>query len=588
MKHKNSIFGVDVTVPKKMFKTLLALLFAFYFISSAFSQQLKTPYKLGSIQTFVKTMKEKGKQGVFTMDISKNESFTIDVESHTSKTYEHYLFGSVKGYENATFYIMGSGQKIKGKLLDYGNKKAFIIDTDDENQVFVKEVDINKQVCIMNGWLDNVESEKTNTQKQKNEAATSIPQLQSLPGATGVLYLDFDGEYVSGGGWGTIDAQTTNYTEADMRKVWYIMAEDFIPYNINVTTERSVYDSASANSRQMVIFNVTFPQQGGVAYFDTFNDGSNDPCWVNTTGIIDSVWLAANVGSHELGHTFGLEHDGTVSGDEYWLGHADYNVIMGRCNRLIVQWSKGEYQGANNSEDDIAIIENANSVNFRTDDHGNDEANSTELAFSANDGTVIEDENFGIIETRTDKDYFKINAAAGTIDLNFRPANEFPQSPNLDIQVRLLDATGNQVAISDPDEMTAAINEAVTEGTYYIEVDGVGFGDPLTNGYSDYASLGQYFISGSIPPNNLSTDEYDLASITIYPNPSSGQLTIDFDTSKIQQLKIKLMDVLGKQVYTNALTPTNKIINLDNLQKGMYFALFSEGNKSFVKKIILK
>jgi hypothetical protein len=37
-------------------------------------------------------------------------------------------------------------------------------------------------------------------------------------------------------------------------------------------------------------------------------------------------------------------------------------------------------------------------------------------------------------------------------------------------------------------------------GTYYLEVSGTGFGDPLTNGYSRYGSLGQYSIKGSVTP----------------------------------------------------------------------------------------
>jgi len=69
----------------------------------------------------------------------------------------------------------------------------------------------------------------------------------------------------------------------------------------------------------MVIFNETFPPQGGVAQFLTFNGPNSQPCWVNTTGIVNSVWLGANVGSHEAGHTFGLAHDGSPTG-EYWLG----------------------------------------------------------------------------------------------------------------------------------------------------------------------------------------------------------------------------------------------------------------------------
>ena len=163
------------------------------------------------------------------------------------------------------------------------------------------------------------------------------------------------------------------------------------------------------------------------------------------------------------------------------------------------------------------------------------------------------------------------------------------QSPNLDIQARLLDASGNEITVSNPTTvMTATIDQVVTAGTYYIEIDGVGSGDPMTNGYSDYGSLGHYFISGSIPVINLGTKDFSLASTLIHPNPSSGQISIDFDVSKISQLKIEVLDVLGKQVYNNVLTSDHKTINLENLQKGMYFMLFSEGNNSTVKKILLK
>ncbi len=570
-------------VQTRMFKTLSTVILICFFNYSGFSQELKGPYKLGSVQSFVKTKIEY--QEAIIINVSNDESFTIDIESSISSIHKYYLFGSVRGYKNATFYILGNDQNIEGKLLDYENKKAFVINTDDKKQVFIKEVDINREVCVMDGWLTNEKPVKVNTSKQK-KTRVNIPELESMPGAVGVLYIDFDGENVSGGPWGTVNGQATDYTEEQIEKAWYIMAEDFTPYNINVTTIRSVYDGASTNSRQMVIFNETFPPQGGVAQFSTFNTG-NVPCWVNTTGIIDSVWLAANVGSHESGHTLGLMHDGDAT-NQYWLGHGDYNVIMGRCDRTIVQWNQGEYQGANNTEDDISIIEANNNVGFRADDHGNDTASSSGLSFNSSSGEVMEDDNFGIIETRTDKDYFEFTATAGTIDLNFRPADRFLQSPNLDIQVRLLDASGNEIAVSSPGVMTATINETVPAGIYYIEIDGVGFGDPLTNGYSDYGSLGQYFISGSIPVDILSIYDDSLVSTKIYPNPSSGQLTIDFDTSRIQQLEIELIDVLGKQVYSTTLTPTNKTLNLDHLQKGMYFVLLSEGERSIVKKIVIK
>jgi hypothetical protein len=50
----------------------------------------------------------------------------------------------------------------------------------------------------------------------------------------------------------------------------------------------------------------------------------------------------ADVISHEVGHNFGLMHDGTAS-DEYYGGHRAWAPIMGAgFGHPIVQWSRGE------------------------------------------------------------------------------------------------------------------------------------------------------------------------------------------------------------------------------------------------------
>ena len=573
---------------KKFFKILLSTLVILCFNFDGFAQQYKSAYNLGSIQSFIETKMELKNRKSLTINVSAEDSFTIDIESTTSNIHKYYLFGTLRGFENATIYILGNEEALNGKIIDYKNKKAFEIYTEAPNQIFVKEINIHRVVCIMDNWNSNKTSKKNKTSQKFNPSNRAIPELESLPGAVVVLYIDFDGENVSGGSWGTINAKASSYTESEITDVWHIMAEDFAPFTINVTTKRSVYDNAGTSSRQMVIFNETFPPQVGVAQFLTFNGPNSQPCWVNTTGIVNSVWLGANVGSHEAGHTFGLAHDGSPTG-EYWLGHADYNSIMGRANKTLVKWNKGEYQNANNSEDDIETIKSSNNVSFRTDDHGNDISNSSDLMSEPITGTVLETKNLGIIEQRTDKDVFKITAAvSGTIDLTFRPENRLSQSPNLDIQARLLDASGTQIVLSDPSGMSASINKSVTTGTYYIEIDGVGFGDPLTNGYSDYGSLGQYFISGTVPVSSLGKENYSLASTQIYPNPSKGALTIDFNEAKFPELKIELINVLGKQIYTNILTAAHKNLNLENLQKGLYFAILFDGKTSLTKKIILR
>ena len=153
----------------------------------------------------------------------------------------------------------------------------------------------------------------------------------------------------------------------------------------------------------------------------------------------------------------------------------------------VTQWSKGEYPGANNIEDDLAIM-TTYGISYRADDHGDSIGAATPLA-----GPNIS--AFGTIETRDDVDVFSFQTGAGSISFTVDPA---PLGPNLDIYVALYDAAGNLVTSDDGAEMSASLKTAVTAGTYYLAIEGVGSGDPATTGYSDYDSLGQYQITGTV------------------------------------------------------------------------------------------
>jgi hypothetical protein len=58
------------------------------------------------------------------------------------------------------------------------------------------------------------------------------------------------------------------------------------------------------------------------------------------------------------------------------------------------------------------------------------------------------------------------------------------------------------VAYSNPASLVAAtINATVSQGTYYLHIDGIGTGDPFNStptGYTEYGSLGEYSITGTI------------------------------------------------------------------------------------------
>ena len=186
------------------------------------------------------------------------------------------------------------------------------------------------------------------------------------------------------------------------------------------------------------------------------------------------------------------------------MGNSYYNNVS--------QWSKGEYTGANNTQDDISII--GTKLGFVSDDHGNTRETATALNVSASgeiavsnpetDADNVNPANKGMIGQRGDKDVFRVAVNAGPVVLTATPAWDAfyrtdKRGANLDLRLVLTDAQGTQVAASDPSDNTdATISTTVPAGVYYLEVTTVGSAN-----YSDYASEGEYFVSGQVTPSTV-------------------------------------------------------------------------------------
>jgi autotransporter-associated beta strand protein len=333
-----------------------------------------------------------------------------------------------------------------------------------------------------------------------------IIQLQSLPGASAVIYLDYDGEERNFASWGYINALPFAASNAQIFEVWKGVCEDFQPFNVNVTTVRSVFDAAPANRRIQVVVTPTTtaaPGAGGVAYVGSFNWTSSVVCW-SFFGIGKN---AVEVISHEVGHTLGLSHDGrTAPAEVYYNGHSGWAPIMGTgYYQNPSQWSKGEYPSANNTEDDLAIIAaNINTTGYRADDHAASSATATYLDITSA-GAVS---NEGVIETTADEDSFRFTTTGGAVTLNI---NGVSFNPNLDIKAEILDGANTVIATNDPTgSMNASFNSLVlTAGDYLLRISGTGRGD-LVTGYSDYASLGAYTVTGTVS-GGVAADRFTIA-----------------------------------------------------------------------------
>jgi len=369
------------------------------------------------------------------------------------------------------------------------------------------------------------------------------------------------------------DRNGPSFTNAELTRIqgiWQRVSADFAPLNVNVTTEdpgeAALVNTGGADIAWgmrvvMTVDNFAASGAGGFAFIDSFNWGyeapgaTDTPCYVfNTT----EVSVAAAI-SHEVGHSLGLAHDGTNAShptqpnSEYYNGHGtgenSWGPIMGVGGYYsnVTTWDLGEYFGARNvgptanygsGPDDIAVMTSRFGFGVIPDDHGGTTSAATPVTYlsaNATNQNLINVSLFGTIQTRNDLDFIRFETGTGLVNLTIDPyiselwtstsSGTFTRSielafygtfwsdnqgTNLDVEARLFNSAGALIATSNPAGLRASfLNLSLTAGTYYISVDGVGFGTPSANppiGYTDYGSLGQYLLSGTVTSLGIDVD----------------------------------------------------------------------------------
>lgn len=365
------------------------------------------------------------------------------------------------------------------------------------------------------------------------EAAAAVPIASppvrhSRPGSANVLYLDFNGHTITDTSWNSSPGREPTYIgkvydtdgdpssfsdeeQADIIEIWERVAEDFSPFDVNVTTEEpDVFTSTTG--RALITENVDangnfMPSSdgGGVAQLDVFGDSDyhtrGSPAFVYFNNFSGNEANIAEAVTHELGHNMGLTHDGQT-GIEYYNGHGSgaisWGPIMGAAyGRNVTQWSKGEYHDANNPQDDFALI--AAKLAFAADEAGDTTGTAAAAAVTGSDIS-----NTGIIASSQDVDLYSFSTAAGTVELavNTHRVSTGTHGGNADLKLELLDSGGSVLATHDPaNDTNATLSLGVGAGTYFARITPMGDGTPLADpptGYTPYGSAGQYTLTGTI------------------------------------------------------------------------------------------
>ncbi|MDO5554658.1 MAG: hypothetical protein Q4G68_12945 [Planctomycetia bacterium] len=368
-------------------------------------------------------------------------------------------------------------------------------------------------------------------------------KLQSNKSATqNVIYLDASSFAPD------FNAATLSFPERIMvQEIWQRVAEDYMPFNVNVTTDPTVIGARRVTVNFWAALSSTYQSVHTQINPMTSPNGNGPSIFTNPMVMNSSmVKILAEFSSYYSARSFGVEVSSWTHDDNGYPGREGWAPIMGFPDNIakqFTQWSKGEYYGANNSQDQIAQL--ARILGLRSDDYGNTLADASPLTVvspyykydtlaNLYDGTsayVVEETGkynssqnqyliSGIIEENTDYDVFSFDSYGGSyvIDVaGIGADNRFYDKngnawdwwmTNLNVMLEVLDSEGNLLQVISSTGTSFAhvkIDLSTTtktdeDGNYlptthYIRISGTGEGNAMTTGFSDYGSLGSYTLS---------------------------------------------------------------------------------------------
>jgi hypothetical protein len=82
-----------------------------------------------------------------------------------------------------------------------------------------------------------------------------------------------------------------------------------------------------------------------------------------------------------------------------------------------------------------------------------------------------------------------------------------------------------------------------------------------------------------------------LKEFAVYPNPTSGALTVTLETlnGDAPEMKIKVFSLIGQEMLSETISPFSGVkrmtLDLGKLPKGIYMIEVSDGEKSRIKRV---
>ncbi len=373
-------------------------------------------------------------------------------------------------------------------------------------------------------------------------SASDVFSLHTNPSSSRKIFLDFNGHVTVDTPWNDSDQpivsgsysrepsgsrnNTFSQSELDgIYEIWARVADDFAPWDVDVTTADPGVDGLIRSTGSDDNFGIRvviskdsawYGPYGGSAYLHSFGKTYDLPAFVFSSNLANgNPKSVAEAASHEIGHTFGLRHDGIAhsdgTGSSYYSGHGNWAPIMGvGYSKELTQWSRGEYSGATNTEDDLAAIdayiERVPTTSGSTPFGSGDSVTTHTIA------------NGGSISTHT------LEVTEGPISIN---VSKTIANGNLLADLAVMNSNDDVVASAAPDNsaawsLSANLPASIAPGTYTVAVRSIGSGS-ASNGFTNYGSIGSYTLAIDVPGTTVVTPTTDPQDPKDDPRPPTTE-----------------------------------------------------------------
>ncbi|MEI6487489.1 MAG: T9SS type A sorting domain-containing protein [Bacteroidota bacterium] len=136
----------------------------------------------------------------------------------------------------------------------------------------------------------------------------------------------------------------------------------------------------------------------------------------------------------------------------------------------------------------------------------------------------------------------------------------------------------------------SAANDYDDYGKFAVSWLGGGTNATQLKHWLDPNNTGATTLNGWSPTMGVAENISLESTFSIYPNPSTGEFNIEIKQNGLQNVSIKVLNVIGQTLLQKALTNAGSGIyslDLTNEPKGIYFVEISANNEKTVKKITI-